>query len=213
MINQIPKITGIKNIEYFTKGHRGILYTGEYKKKKVVIKVKLEQSKAFGRIENEGNWLKRLNKKNIGPKLIKANKDYVVYYFVSGLLLIEFIKNLKSDLKNRDLILKLIRDVFCQCFVMDKISVDKEEMHFPIKHIIVTKKRDKILPVLLDFERCHIVQGAKNVTQFSMFMLKIRDLLQGYGIKVKQERIIGLAKVYKRYPSQENFNKILKEFV
>jgi predicted Ser/Thr protein kinase len=32
------KIKGITKIEYFTKGKRGILYTGVYRGKKVVIK-------------------------------------------------------------------------------------------------------------------------------------------------------------------------------
>ena len=31
------KLKEVKNIQYFTKGNRGLLYTGNYKKKKVVI--------------------------------------------------------------------------------------------------------------------------------------------------------------------------------
>ena len=47
------KLKEIQNITYFTKGHRGLLYRGDYKKKKVVIKTERKDSKAIGRIEND----------------------------------------------------------------------------------------------------------------------------------------------------------------
>ena len=60
------KLKEVKDITYFTKGHRDILYIGDYKKKRVVIKTERKDSEAIGRIENEVNYLKILNKKGIG---------------------------------------------------------------------------------------------------------------------------------------------------
>ena len=57
----------IKNLKYFAKGHRGILFTGDYKGKRVTIKAKLPESKAVGRMENEAKWLRILNKKGMKP--------------------------------------------------------------------------------------------------------------------------------------------------
>ena len=44
-------------------------------KKKVVIKIKNPKSEALGRMENEANYLKILNKKGIGPKFIRYDKN------------------------------------------------------------------------------------------------------------------------------------------
>ncbi len=204
-ISQELKIKGITSIGYFTKGHRGILYTGIYKNKKVVIKAKLPESKAISRIENEGNWLKRLNKLGIGPKLIKATNDYFFYHYIDGKFIIDFIE---ENEKSRKIILKIIKDILNQCFVLDKLKVDKEEMHHPLKHIIITKKYKVIM---LDFERCHIVEKGKNVTQFVVFLMRLKKLLSKYKIKISQKKLITLSKIYKKKQTKKNLKKILDE--
>ena len=202
------EVKDVKNIKYFTKGHRGILYTGNYKDKKVVIKAKLPESKAEGRIENEGKWIKKLNKKGIGPKLIKATKDYFFYYYVDGEFIIDYIKTLEKNKESKKIILKIIKNVLEQCYVLDGLNVDKEEMHHPLKHIIVDKKQ-KV--TLLDFERCHIVDYGKNVTQFVVFLMRLKEFLAEYMIKIDQDKLIALAKLYKRDQTKEHFDKILNE--
>ena len=206
------KIKEITNIDYFTKGHRGILYTGIYKKKKVVIKAKLPESKAIDRIENEGNWLKRLNKINMGPKLIKATKEYFFYKYVEGIFILDYIKTLKKDQKSiektKETIIKIIKEVLRQCYELDKLKVDKEEMHHPFKHILIDKKLNV---TMLDFERCHIVDYGKNVTQFVVCLMRLKEFLQEYNLIIDQKKSIALSKVYKRQQTEENFDNILKE--
>ena len=73
---------GIKNVKYFARGHRGFLFIGGYKSKKVVIKAKNPSSMAFGRIENESKWLKKLNKIGIGPRVLYSKNDYFFYQFI-----------------------------------------------------------------------------------------------------------------------------------
>jgi len=200
------QIKGITNIKYFTKGHRGILYTGNYKKKKIVIKAKLPESMAEGRIENEGRWLKRLNKLKVGPKLIKATKDYFFYEYVKGEFFVDFVKKLEVNDKNKKLILKLIKGCLEQCFILDSLKVDKEELHHPLKHILITKQK-KI--VMLDFERCHIVEYPKNVTQFVVFLMRFSNFFAEHLVKIDKDRMIGLARLYKRYQTRENLRIII----
>lgn len=201
----LMKIKGIKNIKYIAKGHRGIVYAGLFKNNKVAIKVKRQDSQAVGRIENETFWLKKLNKHNIGPKLIKSTKKYFICYFVKGDF---FVNLLEEHNKTRKEILKIIKDVLEQCFIMDKLKVDKKEMHHPLKHIIVT---EKLKPVLIDFERCHHVSYGKNVTQFSDFLMRINDLLIKNNININREKMIILLKKYKKNQTKENFEKIMHE--
>jgi len=74
LLQKLEKLKVI-NIEKFATGKRGIIYVGELNNKKVAVKAKNPDSLAKNTIENEIKWLKVLNKKGIGPKLIRSDKD------------------------------------------------------------------------------------------------------------------------------------------
>ncbi len=192
---------GLKNTKKFARGHRGLLYISNLKKNEVVIKTKKPESKAKARIANETKWINVLNKHKIGPKLLFSGKGYFAYEFVKGDFILDFIEK-----NNRENIIKTIKNIFNQLYIMDKLKVDKEEMHHPVKHIIIDKK-----PVLIDFERCKITKKPKNVTQFCQFLMSggTRVLLKQKGIKLNKDKIINLAKIYKKEQTKENLNKIL----
>jgi len=205
----MPTLKSVQNITYFTKGHRGLLYIGDYKKKRVVIKTEKKESQAIGRIENEINYLKILNPKGIGPKLYFHDKKstYFVYEYIDGEFFPIFLEH--SSKKNKTLIKKIIKNVFTQCFRMDKIKVNKEEMHHPYKHIIIEKKTKK--PILVDFERCHKTMEPRNATQFSSYLISdfMANLLKDRGVKVNREKVIAAAKKYKKDISKKNLDKII----
>ena len=205
----MPSIKQVQNITYFTKGHRGLLYIGDYKKKRVVIKTERKDSMAVDRVENEINYLKILNKKGIGPELYFYDKKftYFVYQYIEGDFFPIFLEHQKK--KNKTLIKKIIKNVFTQCFRMDKLNVNKEEMHHPFKHIIIDKKTKK--PILVDFERCHKSPEPVNVTQFSSYIISgfITSALKERGIKVNRDKIIAAAKRYKKKNSKQNLDKII----
>ena len=191
----------ITNIRYLAKGRRGLIFTGLWKNKKITIKTKNPQSKAIGRIENESKWLRMLNKHNIGPKLIFEGTNYFAYGYVDGAFIVDYIK--KYD---RNKIKKAIENLFNQLFVLDKLKIEKEEMHHPFKHIIVERNK----PCLIDFERMHYSQHPKNVTQFCQFLThsKMFSLLKSKQIPIDKKKLLELAKIYKKSPSEDNFKKI-----
>lgn len=193
---------GIKNIKYLTKGHRGLLFTGLYKNKKITIKTKNPDSTAIGRIENEANWLKKLNKYKIGPKLLFFDKDYFVYLYIDGDFIIDYFK--KSG-KNK--IGKILKKIFNQMFILDKLKIDKEEMHHPVKHIIVNKNK----AYLIDFERTHHAKKPKNITQFCQFLIGgyILEILKSKKIYINKNKVIQLTKIYKKKQTFKNFKRIL----
>ena len=191
----IQKLTGkIRNIKYFAKGNRGVVYTGNYKNKKVAIKIEKKESTAICRIKNEANFLKILNKSKIGPKFLFAEDSFMVSEFAEGLAIKEFI--LKSGKKE---ILRVFKNVFEQCIVIDELGINKEEMHRPIKHIIVGKKI-----VMIDFERCHYAKQPKNVAQFLQFLINNAELFRQKGFKWKREKLIKCAKNYHQNYCQSN---------
>jgi len=193
----------ITNVKYLAKGHRGLLFTGTYKDKKIAIKTKNPQSRASGRIENEAKWLEKLNKYDIGPQLLITNKNYFVHQFIDGDFIVDFIKK-----SNENTIKKIIKKTFKQLFILDKLKIDKEEMHRPLKHIIINKNK----PYLIDFERTHYSKKPKNVTQFCQFLISgyLSHILKNKKIIIYKQKIIELAKIYKNNPSNNNFKKIVE---
>ena len=191
----------ITKIKYFAKGHRGLLFVGTYKNKKIIIKTKNPQSMAFGRVENEAKWLKRLNKHEIGPKLILVDDDYFAYHLIEGSFILDYLK--KSNKYN---IKKTLKRIFNQLFVLDELKIDKEEMHHPFKHVIITKTK----PFLIDFERANYSLKPKNITQFCQFIVssKISEILKLKKIFLDRNRFLELAKIYKNNQNKTNFKKI-----
>jgi len=203
------------NISYFAKGKRGVLFKAKkiIKNKPVwfVMKVKNPDSKAENRIINEAKWMKRLNKKKICPKFVEEGKNYVIYKFISGSFIIDWIagENKKENVKKekKEKIKKVLIDCFMQCKTMDDIKVDKEEMHHPFKHIVIHNNK----PVFLDFERCHIVKEPKNVTQFCQCLSHsaLNELLQKKGVFIDKEKIRLLARQYKESYEKKAFDEII----
>jgi len=147
--------------ELYSHGKRGIIFVFENNKKKYAIKIKKPESEAINRINIEADFLKLLNKHDIGPKLVDSGEDFIVYEFVEGLTLKEFLKHNKLNKKR-------IKNITRQCEILDELKINKEEMHSPLKNIIINK--DKVY--LIDFERCHFTSRPKNVNQFMQFLRK-----------------------------------------
>ncbi|MEW5896248.1 MAG: methyltransferase [Nanoarchaeota archaeon] len=225
---------GITGISYFTHGKRGDIFTGRKKKIKVAIKVKRKESKAVERIQNEAGWLKVLNKKGIGPRLLFYGRDFLVYKFVDGDFILDWTKDdvrVKESEKNKSTkkekkakedkkdkknkkenktkeIKKMLVNVLKQCFTLDLLKVNKEEMHHPYKHVLINKKN---IPVLIDFERCHKTSRPQNVTQFVEFICRREQELKKKNILIAVSRLRAAAKKYKNKINEKNFKQIEQE--
>lgn len=194
---------GISNIERLAKGHRGLIFTGFLEKKKVAIKVQRLDSGAKGTVNNEARRLKTLNKHKIGPKLLFSGKDYFAYEYVPGAFILDYGKH-----AGRKDILHVLKDVFLQMRTMDTLKLNKEEMHHPVKHVIITPQGR---PVLLDFERCKPARKQHNVTQFCQFLRSgmLQETLTKKGISINKEKISEASAAYKKKMDDVQFRKIL----
>ena len=192
---------GVSGIDYLAHGKRGVVYTGKYKGKKIAVKIKRAGSEALGRIQNEIVFLRILNKHNIGPKLIMHGSNWLADDFVPG----EFIRDWIPKAKKKDAG-RVLRIVFEKCFKMDQLMINKEEMHHPLKHVIIGKSVK-----LIDFERAKKTNDPKNVSQFCQFVMSLKHVLEKKGFKVNKEKMICLARQYKQKLDKPSFNLILKE--
>lgn len=181
----------VKEVSYLAKGKRGIVFTGIQKLKKVAIKSKNPDSTAIGRMKNESTMLKRLNDFGIGPKFLFSGENYLAYVFVEGMFFPDFLEK-----ESKENILVVLKRVFSQLKKMDELGINKEEMHRPLKHIIVTENFD---PVMIDFERAHFTEKPQNITQFSKFMSSggVQEIIAKKGLKYVMKDVIDLTKKYR----------------
>jgi putative serine/threonine protein kinase len=188
----------------FSHGHRGMIYTGKWIGKKIAIKKQRDDSPAQNTVTHEANILKHLNKHQIGPHLLFSGDNYFAYQFIEGKFFADYFK---TSTKNQ--VLSLIRAIFQQMYLLDRLGYNKEEMHHPYKHIIITKQHK---PVLIDFERCRKTIKPKNVTQFVQCITSgnMRVLLKKKNILIKKQQCLNRAKLYKNDPSKKTFTEILQ---
>jgi len=189
ILNELEK-KNISCINFFAKGKRGLVFTANYKNKKIAIKVKRKDSFAMNTINHESKILQLVNKHGIGPKFLFNTSKFLVYEFVEG----EYLKNLFSS---KDIRL-LCKKVLEQCFILDLLKVSKQEMTRPFKHVIV--KNSKV--TLIDFERSRR-NFSHNVSQFCTFIMNHIDRNKKKWIKLVRE--------YQKNQSKENFNQLLKQ--
>ncbi|MBT5022701.1 methyltransferase domain-containing protein [Candidatus Woesearchaeota archaeon] len=228
-LHKLLEKKGVSNIKKLTSGHRGFIFTGNYKQEnkktyqkdksksktkkenitKIAIKIQRSDIDAIGTVNNESSKLKSLNKYNIGPELLFYGNNYFAYEFVEGIFPLEFYQEAK-----RSEIIASIKTVFDQMFKLDQLGLNKEEMHHPVKHIVISKtKQNKIISTLLDFERCKHTPNPQNITQFCQFITSglVKPLLEQKKINIDKKLIRKLAKQYKENQTKENFELILKE--
>lgn len=178
-------------MKFLAKGKRGIVFKTTYKGKAVVVKEKRNDSAAINSIENEAHWLRILNKESIGPKMYSFSNGRLVMEYIGGE---PFHKWFEKHRKKKGLVGNILKKVLQQCYSMDRLSVEKKEMHRPIKHIIVRDNK----PILIDFERCRKTLKPSNVTQFCQFLRRLKLMKQNKK----------LLSSYKKTMSRENLQKI-----
>ena len=172
----------LKNLKYFSKGKRSKVYTALYKNKKVIVKY-------TKRVEIEVKWLKFLKKLKFVPQLIDYDKEKLIYYFIDGITIEEFLKK-----KNKNSVLK---QILRQCYELDKLKINKLELTNPYKHILIKNSKAR----MIDFERCYKTPKPKNVTQFSEYLMRKRLL--------DRKKTLSSLKLYKKSQTKKHFDNIL----
>ena len=182
----------IRSKKYYSKGKRSIVYIGILNGKQVIIKKKNTNSKSKGSLKNEAKFLKILNKHRIGPKIISYKPNELVYIYIKGIPLKEYIKS-----HNKKQIISMIKQVLKIAYKLDKLMINKKEFHNLSKHVLIYNNKAR----LIDFERCYYTKKPKNVTQCCQYINKLR---------LWKNNQTSILRTYKKERTKINFNKILK---
>jgi len=192
------KISGVTKLTYYAKGSRGLVYTGMFKGDKVGIKVRNPESRASLTLAKEASILQRVNEIGIGNKFVRLGKGYVMYVFAEGVHMDNWVKTASPTSIKR-----VYKNLFLQCYKMDRLGLNKEEMLRPYTNVIITKGN---LPVLIDFERAHFSEYPKNVTQFASYVIA----KSGFSL-TKKKKLYKLSSEYKKNPSKKLFDELVKK--
>ena len=182
----------LKNVEIIGKGWRGTVYKAEFDGQAISIKIP-NKKEHLNAIKKEGEILEVVNQYGIGGKLLFKGEDFIAYKYIDGVHLEDYIN--EYNYKN------LIYQLFKQARVLDKIGINKDEMQRPLKNALVDKNENV---VLIDFERAVFSKKPSNITQLLQFVMR-----NPY-FSVDREKLIYLGKEYKKFPTDANYEKILK---
>ena len=183
-------------MQFLARGKRGEVFLTTYKGKTVVVKQVCVTSTAFGRLENEADWLRKVNKYHIGPKLLHLEEGKLFMEYVKGIPIGEY-------LEKHQFTPALAKEILDQCHVLDQLHVTKFEMHHPTKHILIKPgKPSRKTVVMIDFERCRWTPKPKNVTQFVQFLQRYKPY--------KQKDVSELLKNYKPKQDKKTYTLLLR---
>ena len=191
---------GVRSLRYLTEGKRGMVSTAMKGNEQVVVKVTHPESEAKNRVDIEAQWLRKLEGDIQCPRLIDAGDSFIICDYIEGELIEAFVKRHEQS---------EIRQVLCsvldQCRRLDERGIDKEEMHRPLKHIIVSERT-----YLIDFERAHHTERPRNVTQFCQFIASkgFANNLRERGVNIDGEALLSRAREYKKTYADADFKRV-----
>lgn len=187
--------------KFLAKGKRSQVYTSIFKKKKVVIKVYKDTRDLKNLAANEAKNLILLNKYGIGPRIIYHDSKKIIYYFVQGQKILDYLKSAKiTDIKTT---IKKTLDI---CFVLDNLNINKKEMSHPTKHILINKNKISFI----DFERASNAKKPKNTSQFYDFLLSktIKEILEKKKIKINKD--LKFIRNYKLNQNKKTYEELIE---
>ncbi|KAG3112547.1 hypothetical protein PI124_g8696 [Phytophthora idaei] len=207
----------VANLRFFARGKRGVLYAGEMRSSHEPVVAKLAADATSARsVTLEARWLRVVNRMGIGARLVEAGKGWFLCERLEGKNVVEFLGE-GDEVTTPANAMWVVREMLCQCFAIDLMGVNKEEMTHPHRHIIVHRSTQQ--PVrwrctFVDFEKCSSTKKPKNVTQLCQFLSSPRmvALLASKRVKVDVPKLRQCTKRYKQNISTKTFGDIMRVF-
>lgn len=174
---------------YLDKGKRGLVYTAILAGRKVLVK-QVNPASAINTVAHEAEMTSKLNDAGIGPAFIAFAEGQLVREYVEGERIEDYLAHATSQQAR-----SVVRQTLDQCRIMDELSINKQEMTHPYKHLLITKE-GKV--VMIDFERCKYTPKPKNVTQVCQYLVRLHALLEERGVHFDPALVKDLGARYKQ---------------
>ena len=195
------------NVRVLGKGYVGIVVLAHTKTSRIALKIRRVDSGRLG-MEHEAEMLKKANSIGVGPRLVGVNEDFLLMEFVEGLLLPNWVANLRGrGVKKR--IRRVLRQVLEQCWKLDEAGLDHGELSRAPKHIIVGAE-DKVH--IVDFETASIRRRVSNVTSVCQYLFlrsHVAKLLRRKYRGIDTDLLVSCLRDYKFKRTRQGLERIL----
>lgn len=197
--------TILNNIPVLGKGYVGVVVLSRIGKRIVALKIRRIDSSRM-EMRNEARLLKLANKVNVGPKLIKSSKNFIIMEYLDGKKIIDWVKELRgrgSAAKLRNILRAVLED----CYNLDCIGLDHGELSYIHKHVIIGR-----FPCIIDFESASTNRRTSNVTSATQSIFIGSGLAKIVNKIIKtpdMNKLIPSLKKYKHNQTRENFDEVL----
>ena len=145
------------------------------------------------------------NSIGIGAKVLGYTRDIIAMELIEGLHIEDFIRQSPPSE-----IIKVLRNLFEQCFKLDLIGLDHGELSRAYRHVIVSQGR----PVIIDFGSSSRNRRPSNLPSIFSFLFLSntslsKNLLEKLNLSLPRDVAIEALREYKANPSHESFRKVL----
>ena len=191
MVNTKVISMKFKRIKQISKGWSSYIWLCKIKAKNennklCVLKEVREKSPRKNLAEREGFYLKKANTLNVGPKLFLNDKknNCILMEYIEGPRLFDWIMSTKVIRKND--LYYFIKELYKQLQKLDELHISHNQLQVG-KNILVSTRKGKTFPVIIDFEKATTKEKTKNIGQIESFLFynpngavakRVREILQ-----------------------------------
>ncbi len=188
------------------KGQNSIVVTCRYHGELYACKI-LRPDASRRELTHEAEMLKIANTVNVGPRLVTYSRKVIIMELIEGEDIGEYVKAVQDP----DRLKKVIRETLLQAYRLDEIGLEHGELARPEEHIIVG--RNKICIIDFESSKYRGRKISKNVTQIVNALIvgkyKVAEIIRKM-LKINTDIILSLVREYKRNPSLEIVNKMIR---
>ena len=195
----------VGSLNVIGKGYVGIVILAKIKNEVFALKIRRSDSPRK-KMNDEAKLLQIANKVNVGPKLIKFSKNFLIMEFIKGGKIIDWVTD--SNKKSPKMLKSVIKKILLDCFYLDQIGLDHGELSVLDKHVLITNKK----PTIIDFESSSLKRKTSNVSSATQAILIGTGLAKTIRRQIKiprRDKIIRLVRNYKKLKTQESFDELL----
>lgn len=193
----------INGVHVIAKGTTGVVVKGVRKHQKVAIKIRRVDANRQSLL-GEATKLRLANAAGIGPRLLAVSRNFLVWSFVEGIELEEWILQAET----RD-VRKVVSELFRQAIILDSLGLVHQELSRVGNHVLVTPE---LQPVIFDFETASLSSSRSNLTQLVNALLVKESLVSEKvqrAFNVKHDDILQIIKVYKKTRNPNSLSVLL----
>jgi putative serine/threonine protein kinase len=188
------------------KGYVGIVVIAYLKGQRVALKI-LRVDADRPDLLHEAQMLAKANTVNVGPKLFRASKSFLLTQFIDGDLLPVWLENHEE----KTLVQEVLCEVLENCYRLDQIGLDHGELSKAPKHVIINQQHK---PFFVDFETASDARKPANVSAICHFLFtsvgEVGRAIAGTLGERNREEIIKAMREYKKSRTREKFETVLQ---